>query len=317
VASIAVLRDVLALFNVNTLSNTYITECGIQEFNTVHPNHQCLLWLGSFSQFHGRQISLLWAEYRKSQAVSDNSHSVKTETRTGTTTNENDIRRNSTTETIENNFQTLSRQVESIAADISKMRLSANQDPMNTTGRFPENPHVQPHTRYSSIGSIANIPDRNRPNEKSNVGGLIKSFTHLSSQFTGSGSIDEHLGTFHQNFANLCRTFRLTKIEAYENLYILFKTNSEAGRYYHKHVLPNARSLDEALSLMYVRFMSEERRDRLLQKWNNLNFSDFMTESGNRHVGLRRMCSMASSIQQQLGASYQDDQPLRDTLLSA
>ena len=68
---------------------------------------------------------------------------------------------------------------------------------------------------------------------------------------------------------------------------------------------------------MYLRFISEERRNRRLQKWNNLKFSDFLTENSNRYDVLRRMCSMASSMQQQLGGSYQDNQHLRNALLSA
>ena len=69
--------------------------------------------------------------------------------------------------------------------------------------------------------------------------------------------------------------------------------------------------------MMYTRFMSEERRDRLLRKWSTLKFSDFLTENMDRHAALRNQCATASSIQFQLGESYQDDQHLRDTLLNA
>ena len=42
-----------------------------------------------------------------------------------------------------------------------------------------------------------------------------------------------------------------------------------------------------------------------------------MNDTGDRHVGLRKLCSTDSTIQLQLGASYQDDQHLRDALLNA
>ena len=119
------------------------------------------------------------------------------------------------------------------------------------------------------------------------------------------------------NSANLCLTFRITKAEAFDNLYILFKANIEAGRYYKKHVLENAKSIDDAFLMMYERFMSEERRDRLLQKWNNLKFIDFENDTSDRHADLRKLCSTASTIQLQLGTSYQGDQHLPDALLNA
>ncbi len=70
--------------------------------------------------------------------------------------------------------------------------------------------------------------------------------------------------------------------------------------------------------MLYDRFMSNERRESLLQKWNNLKFSDFMAKKdATRHPALQEMVPMASSIQLQLGTSYQDDQHLRDSLINA
>ena len=57
-------------------------------------------------------------------------------------------------------------------------------------------------------------------------------------------------------------------------------------------------------SMMYSRFMSEERRDRLLLKRNNLKFSSFMQDARtSRHKPLRKLYSTTSSIQLQLGES--------------
>ena len=77
-------------------------------------------------------------------------------------------------------------------------------------------------------------------------------------------------------------------------------------------------NLNEAFNMLYARFLSSERRDRLLQKWNNLKFCDFISKPGlSRHTALREMRSLASSVQLQLGPSYQNDQQLRDALIHA
>ncbi len=117
--------------------------------------------------------------------------------------------------------------------------------------------------------------------------------------------------------ANLCQTFKMTRPEALDNLHILFKTYSEAARHSHKHVLFCAKSLDDVFSMMYLRFMSEENRERLLQKLNSVNFCDFVSNENDLHGALRKLCAAASSIQLQLVESYEDDQHLRDALLNA
>ncbi len=77
-------------------------------------------------------------------------------------------------------------------------------------------------------------------------------------------------------------------------------------------------TLNEAFRMLHDRFMSNERRDRLLQKLNNLKFSDFMkTPATCKHSALQDLYSAASSIQAQLEASYQDDQHLRDAMMNA
>ena len=154
-------------------------------------------------------------------------------------------------------------------------------------------------------------------NSAASVNGLIRAFSHPSSKFKGSGSVLENLGTYHQQFMNVCKTFNLTEKEAFMNLYILFETGSEAGRFCYKHALNKAKNLTEAFEMLYRRFMSNERRDRLIRKWTGLKLSNFHKDEKTRHTSLREMCDMASSIQLQLGPSYQDDQHLRDTLLGA
>ena len=154
--------------------------------------------------------------------------------------------------------------------------------------------------QYSSIGAIAQLSrDRTRDDApQANIGGLNKYFTHPTSKFSGEGDLAENLGAYHQSFMNICRSSNLTEKGAFANLYILFPSSSQADRFYRKHVLTKARSLDEAFKMLYSRLMSNERRYRLLYQWNNLRFSDFMKKSGNnKQSASRELCSTTSSIQ--------------------
>ena len=81
-------------------------------------------------------------------------------------------------------------------------------------------------------------------------------------------------------------------------------------------MLPNSTTVDDAFKFMYEKFMSEEGRERLLQKWNNLKFCNFVSVDGDKHKALRDLCSMAASIQLKLGDAYQDDQHPPDVLLN-
>ena len=127
-------------------------------------------------------------------------------------------------------------------------------------------------TSYSSIGAIPKLQTTRNTNSEghANVSGLSRAFSHPSLKFKGSGSASENLGTYHQQFMNSCKTYNLTEQEAFNNLYVLFETGSEEGRFYHKHVLNNASTLAQAFDMLYRRFMWDERRDRLLRKWNGL-----------------------------------------------
>ena len=87
---------------------------------------------------------------------------------------------------------------------------------------------------------------------------LIKAFFHPSSKFSGTGSLTEKLAKIHQAYVNTSHSFHLANNEALDNLYILFFTGSEAGRYHHRYVRDRAKSLDEAFSMLYDRFMWNE-----------------------------------------------------------
>ena len=69
--------------------------------------------------------------------------------------------------------------------------------------------------------------------------------------------------------------------------------------------------------MLYRGFLPDERRNRLLRKWNGLRSSDFYKDGISRHTALQDMCQIASFIQLQLRKSYQDEQHLHDALLNA
>eukprot|EP00171_Calliarthron_tuberculosum_P005849 IDg5849t1 len=140
----------------------------------------------------------------------------------------------------------------------------------------------------------------------------------IFTQFSGYGDIEENLAVFHQSFMSKCRTLHISEPDAFDNLHVLFRPNSPASIFYYKHVQPKAKTLEEAFHMLYSRFLSSERRDRLIYEWNNLKFSTFASKPGvTKHSASCDMCIKASIMQLQLGASYQDDQHLRDSLMNA
>ena len=192
----------------------------------------------------------------------------------------------------------LTRQVESLKSEIRNIKNLSDSGATSERRRRTSESQIQviPHRRYTSIRIIPNLPEHPQTHGKSNISVLIKAFSYPYTQFTGSGSIQEKMGVHNQKYANLYRTFKVTRKKAHENLYILFKANSEAERYYHKRVPQNSKNLDEAFSMMYTRFMSEGRHDKLLQKWNSLKFSNFLTENMDRHTALRNLVATAPLI---------------------
>ncbi len=214
----------------------------------------------------------------------------------------------------------LARAVSDIFGFIPNLKHNTRESNSNDVRNETSSRFVRNNRQYSGIGSIPRLPiareEKSRPSL--NVVSLITVFAHPSSKFSGTGSLIENLATFHQAYVNTCHSFRLTNNKALDNLYILFLSGGEAGKYYLRYVHDRAKSLDETFYMLYDRFMSNERRDRLLQKWNNFNFNDFMkTPSTARHSGLQDLFSTSSSIQAQLGSSYQNDQHLRDAILNA
>ncbi len=178
----------------------------------------------------------------------------------------------------------------------------------------------QAELSYSSVGEIHLLPARRSEGRSSgpNLNGLFRVFSHPSSKFSGFGDMMEDLRSFHQQFMDTSKSCNLTDEEAFENLYILFPTKSQASLFYHMHVRDKAPNLSEAFTMLYGRFVSQKRRDRLIQKCNGLYFSDFSAKPGaTKHSALRELCNIAASIQSQHRLSYQDDQHLRDVLMNA
>ena len=174
---------------------------------------------------------------------------------------------------------------------------------------------------YSSVGYI---PTLSRPRPARDSSGsyaavsLMKVYARPHVQFAGTGDLSENLATYHQAFMSNCKSLGMSESDALANMHVLFRANSEASIFYHRQVLYQAKTLEEAFQTLYNRFSSSERRDRLLYKWNNLSFKHFHDKPGaTRQSALRDLCETASMIQLQLGPSYQDDQHLRDTLMNA
>ena len=289
-------------------------------FEILHSNLQIIIWLGALYELSPSQISNIWKEYRYSFPVIDEElkeNAFATEAgrqNTNITVQDEDSKR-------------LESKVNDLAESLSLLISKDGGKEFNTrstakgTPRRENNPHIQRPVRYSSIGTIPSLPEyrsREHSSNRPNFAELIKAFSHPQSKFTGSGEVTENLGSYHQSFVNLCKIFKLTQHEALDNLYILIKTDREAGRFYSKHVVARSNSHDEAFEMMYSIFMSESRRDRLLHKWNNLQISNFMPQPVTTlHKALRELCSTASSIQLQLGEFHQHEQHLRDALMNA
>ncbi len=97
--------------------------------------------------------------------------------------------------------------------------------------------------------------------------------------------------------------------EAFDNLYVLFVPNSPTSVYYHKHILPGARTLVQAFSLMYSRFSSSQCQDRMEQVALLTVQEQAWCYSADCLID---MCKTAGLLQVQLGPAYQNDQHLRD-----
>ncbi len=281
---VSILRGVLKLHYASTNITKYLFSLNIQKPDDLYRSVKSLLWLGSLYEIPSAQMSKLWKGHCKLFVISDDEfrtilETVRKERCSGLTKEINDD---------------LDAKIKNIADNISNLNSRINRitdKPINTTD-IELRPSYQysnreirnaPHRRYTSIEAIPELPEsreRAEVNGRSNIAGLMKAFSHPQSMFSGTGDVSENFGSYHQSYVNLCRKFHLTQNEAYDNLYILFKTNSEAGKYYHKHVLLNGRSLDEAFGIMYSRFISAERRDRLIQKGNNLKFKNLMADPG-------------------------------------
>ena len=131
-----------------------------------------------------------------------------------------------------------------------------------------------------------------RKDNTSNAGmSLLKIYSRPSHQFSGYGEIEENFAVFHQSLMSKCRTLQICEEETVENLHVLFSPNGPAVIFYHKHVQAKTRNLDDAFHMLYARFLSLERRDRLIFEWNNLKFETFCKEPGeSKHGALKDLC---------------------------
>ena len=133
-----------------------------------------------------------------------------------------------------------------------------------------------------------------------------------------NSEISAKFASFHKSLMNHYQTYQPSENEALRNLLFFIKPSKEACIFYHKHEVNFARTLGETFTMLYNRFLSTEVRDRLLDVWDNLNFCRFstITEAANNSA-IRELFETASMLQLQVGSSYQDDQHLTNTLMSA
>lgn len=110
------------------------------------------------------------------------------------------------------------------------------------------------------------------------------------------------MALFHQSFMNYCQILRLVEIKGLRNQHVLFKPGSEASILYHKHEISRAKSLDQAFEMLYNGFLSSERRDGLLDMYNNLPFENFLEKSRiDKHAALRELSETTPMLQGQFG----------------
>ena len=280
---ITILKDVMTFYISSPLTSEYTTEIGLRTLDDVDENLENLIWLASLYRLPADQPKSV-CNYCEQRSNLINSVWLPMETGNHDINSYPLIADGSAQE---NHYFGNSERNVMFKGHVSH---SIIQIPSQTDGNKPRR-HLNEHQSYSSVGSIPKLPLSRPNNSNPNVSGLFRAFSHPSSKFQGSGSVIENLGTFHQSYMNICKSFNLTEDEAFSNLYVLFPTNSEAGRYYHKHVANRAKNLEEPFYLLYNRFKSRERRDRLLQKWNNLKFSDFMqVRNATGHNSLSEIC---------------------------
>ncbi len=75
-------------------------------------------------------------------------------------------------------------------------------------------------------------------------------------------------------------------------------------------MLTFAKDLGEAFELLFPRFCSSERRDRLIGIWNDLKFKTVKAKLGaTNQSALKDLVQIAQLLQFQLGEAYQDDKP--------
>lgn len=119
----------------------------------------------------------------------------------------------------------------------------------------------------------------------------MKAFSSEHKQFAGTGKLSEYFSASRQTFTNHSKTLHLSEPEILNKLVVLFKPNSSAVIFNHKHEISVAKNLEHAFSMVYRRFEFAERRDRLLDMLNNLNFLKYLSKSAStKHSALRQLC---------------------------
>ncbi len=98
-------------------------------------------------------------------------------------------------------------------------------------------------SNYASLGNLPGLRACHPINLKtrSNASQLLKIYRHSSQQFRDSRDITEKLASFHASHVSKCRSLGINKSETFENLHVLFVSDSSASLFYHQSVSRTAK----------------------------------------------------------------------------
>ena len=206
---ITILKDVMTFYISSPLTNEYTTEIGLRTLDDVDENLKSLICLTSLYRLPADQAKSACKYYEQ---ISTLKNSVLPPKETGNhEINSNPLIADGPAQ--ENRYSGNSERNVMVKGNISH---SITQIPSQADGNTPRR-HSNEHQSYSSVGSIPKLPSSRPNNSSPNVSDFFRAFSHPSSKFHGSGSVMENLGTFHQSYINICKSFNLTEDEAFSN----------------------------------------------------------------------------------------------------
>ena len=133
---------------------------------------------------------------------------------------------------------------------------------------------------------------------------------------TFSGSWEEDLDNCINIFNTLATMCEVTDADKLKAIPVMLK--GDALNYYANNSSP-CTHFDDAMSMLRKWYNSDDRKARILARWQSMKLSDAMNEEPDESevTIFRKFTASLMSLQNQLDDSYHDDQFLRDRLLTA